>query len=151
MALRNHPQGSFENQHSSGCSFHPTTQKKSRGQVAECPVLPFPFACLSAPSWRGPRPMVHGRSSSGCKALELSWPDPCHHGWFGWGINSSSDLEQSHVMVQSDSVNGSVMGRSWLLSFRENITVKKKKQKKKAMSFTEDKQTWQSKINPFER
>ena len=39
-ALRNYPLGSFESQNNSGSSFHPTTQK-SRGELAECPVLPF--------------------------------------------------------------------------------------------------------------
>lgn len=55
IALRNHPLGSFKSQIYSGCSFHPTTQK-SREEVAECPVLPFPFACLSAPSRGDPAP-----------------------------------------------------------------------------------------------
>lgn len=81
IALRIHPPGTFESQNSSGCSFHPTTQK-SRGSRVPCSALPIP---LSAPS-RG-EPVLwlwqEGTQQSWSSAVPLARPMPLPLVWLG--------------------------------------------------------------------
>lgn len=87
--------------------------------------------------------MVHGRAPGGRGALQplrLVWPEN------KWLQQPGASVMLWYKGTLLNRVHGSGIGRSWLLSFRAKLHCKNQK---KAMSLAEDKQTRQSKVNPF--